>query len=114
MGQMMMFHSILMILVVSISTVLLRSVPFLLFGGKKDIPKTVGYLGNVLPAAMIGVLVIYCFKSVQLTSLGGWIPQLAGGLAVVLLHLKWRSTLIGIAGGTAFYMVLIRISIFAT
>lgn len=37
------------ILVTAVCTLITRLVPFVLFGGKKEMPKAVNYLGAILP-----------------------------------------------------------------
>ena len=39
-------------------------VPFLLFGGKRQLPELIRYLGTVLPPAIMAVLIVYCLKGV--------------------------------------------------
>ena len=53
-------YSALLIAVMSAATILLRAAPFLIFKNKG--PAYVVYLGQVLPPAIIGMLVIYCLK----------------------------------------------------
>ena len=55
-------------------TVMLRFLPFLVFRGKA--PDYIAYLGNVLPPAIIGMLVIYCLKDVSLRAAPFGIPEL--------------------------------------
>lgn len=55
-------YGICIMAVVAFVTVFTRVLPFALFGGKKGMPKMIGYLGRVLPAAIIAALVVYCFK----------------------------------------------------
>ena len=55
-------YSALLVAVMSIVTILLRAAPFLVF--KKKAPAYVMYLGKVLPAAIIGMLVVYCLKDI--------------------------------------------------
>ena len=50
------------ILVCALCTQITRWLPFLLFGGKKEVPRLVRYLGTILPAAIMAVLVVYCLK----------------------------------------------------
>ena len=47
-------------------TILLRFLPFLIFGGKKEIPGYITYLSGVLPYAIMGMLVMYCLRNVDL------------------------------------------------
>ena len=50
------------ILTASICTFLLRVAPFAIFAGR-EIPAPVQYLGKVLPATVMALLVVYCLKS---------------------------------------------------
>jgi branched-subunit amino acid transport protein AzlD len=61
-------QSILFFGTISITTIFIRILPFLLFPDHKDTPKYVEYLGKVLPYTIIGMLVIYCLKDISLTS----------------------------------------------
>ena len=91
------------------ATILLRAVPFLLFGGRKEPSALLSFLGKVLPFSIIGMLVIYCLRSVRFSSPEQWVPELAAGIAVVLLHLWRKNSLVSIIGGTALYMFLIQV-----
>ena len=44
----------------ALATVLTRALPFVLFPTSRPAPKWVTYLGQVLPAAVFGLLVVYC------------------------------------------------------
>lgn len=101
-------HSAAMVAVMVAVTVLLRFVPFWVFGGKKKLPAWLDRLGARLPRAIMGMLVVYCLKGVDLTAVPFGIPELLGCAAVVGLHLWKRSTLLSIAGGTAVYMLLVQ------
>ena len=67
------------------------------------------YLGHVLPAAMMGLLVVYCLKGVTLTAAPYGIPELIGVAVTAGLHLWRRNTLLSIAAGTVVYMVLVQL-----
>ncbi len=99
-------HAALLVLVMAAFTMLLRFLPFLLF--RKQTPPWIAYLGNVLPAAIIGMLVVYCLKDTVLTSAPFGAPELIAGLAVVVLHAWKRNSLASILGGTILYMVLVQ------
>ena len=102
-------QTLLMILAVALGTQLTRWLPFLLFPEGKAVPKAVLYLEKLLPAAAMGLLVVYCLRGVSFTAPSHGIPEAAAILAVVLLH-RWRgNVLLSIAGGTALYMVLIQV-----
>ena len=57
---------------------------------------------------MIGMLVIYCLKEVQLTAYPYGIPEAVSVAAVVLLHLWKRNNLLSIGAGTVLYMFLVQ------
>ena len=96
------------ILVCALCTQVTRWLPFLLFGGKKEVPGLVRYLGTILPAAIMAVLVVYCLKGVELTAPPFGLPEALGVAAVAALHCWKNNTLLSIAGGTAVYMVLVQ------
>ena len=97
---------IITIVVLALSVQLTRFLPFVFFGESRKIPDAVSYLGLVLPAAMMGLLVIYCYKDYGLSSI---MPALVAGIMTVIIHLWKRNTIMSIALGTAIYMILIRI-----
>ena len=96
------------ILMVVLGTMLTRYLPFLLFPGNKPTPKYIQYLGNVLPAAVFGLLVVYCLKNVSFLTGSHGIPELISIAVVVVLHLWKRQMLLSIAGGTVCYMLLVQ------
>lgn len=87
------------ILMVILGTMLTRYLPFLLFPGDKPTPKYIQYLGSVLPAAVFGLLVVYCLKNVSFLTGSHGIPELISIAVVVVLHLWKRQMLLSIAGG---------------
>ena len=95
--------------IVVFGTMLTRFLPFLIFGRKKEAPKYIQYLGKVLPAAVFGLLVVYCLKDVNILQGSHGIPEAIAILAVVFLHLWKRQMLLSIAGGTVCYMLLIQL-----
>ena len=97
------------ILMVVLGTMLTRFLPFLLFPGNKPTPKYIQYLGNVLPAAVFGLLVVYCLKNVSFLTGTHGIPELISIAVVVVLHLWKRQMLLSIAGGTVCYMLLVQL-----
>ena len=102
-------HGLLLIGVVAVVTILIRSAPFLLFPADKPTPGWVLYLGQMLPSAVIGMLIVYCLRGATPLSFPYGIPEGAALLTVVFLHLWKRNTLLSIAGGTVFYMLLVQL-----
>lgn len=99
-------HSFILVIVIAAVTILIRFLPFLVF--RTHTPKAVLYLGEVLPYAIMGMLVVYCLKNVSVISSPHGLPELISVLLVVLLH-KWRhNTLLSILAGTICYMVFVQ------
>lgn len=101
-------RSVVIIVLVAITTFATRVIPFILFPAGKKIPKTVEYLGKVLPPAVIGMLVVYCFKGVSATAFPFGIPEIIASVTVVLLHIWKRNNLLSIGVGTLLYMILVQ------
>ena len=95
-----------LIAVMALVTAALRFLPFLVF--RKHTPAYIVYLGRVLPAALIGMLVIYCLKDVRIASAPHGLPELLAGTAVVVLQAWKRNSLLSILAGTLIYMLLTR------
>ena len=90
-------------------TMLTRFLPFILFPGDKPIPKIISYLGNILPGAIFGLLVIYCLKDVNILHGSHGLPELIAISVTVILHLFRKNMLLSIAGGTVCYMLLVQL-----
>ena len=98
-----------MLVIIMLVTMATRFLPFLLFGGKKQPPKVITYLGKVLPCAIMGMLVVYCLKDVHPLAYPYGIPELLGIALVALLHVWKRNSLLSIGAGTVFYMLLVQL-----
>lgn len=101
-------QKIITVLMVVAGTMITRFLPFVIFRGEKPTPGYVQYLGKVLPAAVFGMLVIYCLKEVNVLAGNRGIPEWISIAVVIGLH-KWkRQMLLSIAGGTICYMILVQ------
>ena len=91
------------------ATMLTRFLPFLVFSSKdQQPPEVVRYLGRVLPAAIFGMLIVYCLKGVSFATGSHGIPEAIAIGVTVALH-KWKhQTLVSIAGGTLCYVLLVQ------
>lgn len=94
---------------VVLGTVLTRSISFIIFPANRETPPFITYLGKVLPAAVMGMLVIYCYKSIDFSTGLRGIPEIVAGLVVAGLQFWKKNMFISISVGTALYMVLIRV-----
>ena len=92
----------------AVATMLTRFLPFLVFRADKPAPKYIRYLGKALPAAIFGMLVVYCLKNVDVTAGAHGLPELISVVLVVGLHLWKRNMLLSIGAGTVCYMLLMQ------
>lgn len=102
-------HSMLIIAVAAAVTMALRFLPFIIFGGKREPPALVTYLGRVLPYAIMAMLVVYCLRHMSFAAVSGFAPQLIACAVVAALHVWKRNSIISILGGTACYMLLTQL-----
>ena len=94
---------------IMVGTMITRFLPFIIFPENKETPKLVKYLGNVLTPAMMGLLVVYCLRSVTILSVGSLVPNVVSIAAIVILH-KWKNNvLLSIGVGTVIYLVLVQV-----
>ena len=100
-------HSVFIVAVASFVTILLRFLPFFIFGEKKT-PAFLDYLGKFLQYAIIAMLVVYCLKGVSFAAAEDWLPSAIGVFVVVALHVWKRNTLLSIVGGTLCYMLMVQ------
>lgn len=97
------------IAIIAIVTAALRFLPFAIFNGKIKTPKIIEKLSKLLPAAIMGMLVVYCLKGIHFSSPSGFVPELIAALAVALLYIWRRNTLLSIIIGTVVYMLLVQL-----
>ena len=101
-------QAIIIISLLSFGTVITRFLPFVLFPNENSIPHYITYLGKILPAAAIGLLVVYCLRYIDLTATPHGMPETIAILAVAALHIWKKNTLLSIAAGTVIYMLLVQ------
>ena len=97
------------ILVCALCTQVTRWLPFLLFGGKKEVPGLVRYLGTILPAAIMAVLVVYCLKGITPLAYPYGLPELISVAVVVGLCLLYTSPSPRDGLLTLCYMMLVQL-----
>ena len=101
-------HDVWMIVAVMV-TAATRFIPFLIFRKKESTPAIITYLGQVLPCAIIGMLVVYCLKDIQFLRAPFGVPELIACGVVALLHIWKRNSLLSIGVGTVCYMLLVQL-----
>ena len=101
--------SLCIILLVAAATILTRFLPFILFPQGKKHPRIIDQLNPLLPPAMMGLLVVYCLRSVDVSAPPHGLPELIAIAVTAGLHLWKRNTLISIGAGTVVYMLLVQL-----
>ena len=99
---------ILTVLAVALGAMATRFTLFFLFPAGKAPPAVVTYLGTVLPPVMMGLLVVYCLKSVPIIASPHGLPELISIAFIVGIHLWRKNVLLSIGCGTALYMFLVQ------
>ncbi|WP_076459713.1 branched-chain amino acid transporter permease [Limosilactobacillus caccae] len=88
---------------------LTRWLPFRLFAGKdKEVAPFIQGLGKFLPAAIMGMLVIYCYRNIDFISSPHGLPEIIAGLFTVGIHVWRRSMFLSLIGGTICYILLVN------
>lgn len=99
-------QQLIMVVAAGAATVLMRALPFLAF--RKRTPDYIRYLGHALPAAVFGLLVVYCLKDVSVFAGSRGIPEAIGILVTGGLYVWRKNMLLSIFAGTACYMALVN------
>ena len=87
----------------------LRVLPFLIFRNDNDLPDMIKQLGEILPSAIMAILIVYCLKDVGNNFVTDGIWRFMAVLIVAASY-KWKhNTLISILLGTISYMLLLHI-----
>ena len=101
-------HSILLVITMSAVVIFLRAVPFLIFRGKET-PAFIGYIGKYLPYAIMGMLLVYCFRETPIISSPHGLPELIAIIITAGLQIWKKQGLLSIVVGTVSYMLLVQL-----
>lgn len=101
-------HAIILVAVMSLVVLFLRAVPFLIFRGKKT-PEIIEYIGKYLPYAIMGMLLVYCFRETPVLESPHGIPELIAIAVTAGLQVWKKQGLLSIVVGTVLYMVLVQL-----
>ncbi len=111
-----MTRNAIVIFIIALATALCRFLPFMIFISDKKTPDFIAYLGKALPFAIMGMLVVYCLRSVDfaghtagtrlLTSHG--FPEIISILVIMLIHRLKRNSILSILSGTICYVLIVN------
>lgn len=100
------------IAIAALTNFVTRWLPFKLFvsekNGKQKLSPFIKGLGQFLPAAIMGMLVVYCYRDINFASANHGLPEIIAGVVTVLIHLWRRSMFLSLIVGTAVYIALIN------
>ncbi len=100
-------HVLSVILVVAVTTVVLRALPFVAVEALSS-NRFLKYLGRQMPVGVMILLVAYTFKDVQITQPPYGLPQLFAMLVAVGLYWRLNNTLVSIGAGLTFYLYAVN------
>ena len=86
-----------------------RALPFVIFRGGRRMPDWLTRLGDMLPSAIMAVLIIYCLKDIPGDPAFTGIHQLAAVLVVAVSYKLKHSIFLSILLGTVTNMALIQL-----
>ena len=105
-------QQVISIAIAAVANFFTRVVPFLVFGrqrnGKEELSPFIEGLGNFLPPAIMGMLVVYCFRNVHLLSGNFGLPEIIASIITILVHLRKRSMCLSLLVGTISYIILVN------
>ena len=96
-------YAAVIVAVMAACTMLLRFLPFMIF--RKRVPRYIRYLGDVLPPAIIGMLVVYCLRNTKILDSPFGAPEFISVIIIVFLQAWKRNSLLSILAGTLPYML---------
>ena len=91
-----------------VGTVFTRFLPFMAFPEHKPVPKVITYLGQRLPFATMGMLVVYALKDTKLTESPYGLFELLSLIVIAIVHHYKNSTLLSISAGVIVYLILVN------
>lgn len=102
------WYILLAIVMSALITFGLRALPFVLFRGGRSMPEWMQRLGQILPSAIMAVLIVYCLKGAKSNPIGIGIPGIIAVAVVVASYKRKHNTFISIIVGTVAYMIMLR------
>lgn len=85
-----------------------RSLPWLAFG-KKEMPKIVKRLSDLLPASLMVILVVYSLKSVTTSDFHASFALISASIFTAVFHYYQKNQILSVILGTAVYMILLNV-----
>ena len=84
-----------------------RSLPWLAFG-KKTMPSKIKKLSDLLPPALMAILVVYSLKSLTIADFHSASAMIIASIFTALIHIYKKNQILSVFLGTAVYMILLN------
>ena len=85
-----------------------RSLPWIAFG-KKEMPKIVKRLSDLLPASLMVILVVYSLKSLTTSDFHASFALISASIFTAIFHYYQKNQILSVISGTAVYMFLLNV-----
>lgn len=85
-----------------------RSIPWLAFG-KKEMPSLLKKLADLLPPALMAILVVYGLKSITTANTHTILSMIVASLFTIVIHVWKKNQILSVFLGTAVYMLLLNL-----
>lgn len=85
-----------------------RSLPWIIFG-KREMPKIMKRLSQLLPSALMAILVVYSLKSLTTSDLHTVLSMSIASVFTVLFHLWKKNQILSVFLGTVVYMLILNL-----
>lgn len=96
-----------LILVCFLITLMWRALPFLFFG-KRQMPKVLERLKDLLPSAIMAILLVYGLKGLSGASGHDAFAMIAASAFTAIIHLWRKNTILSVFLGTLAYIILLN------
>ena len=84
-----------------------RSLPWLAFG-KRTMPSKIKKLSDLLPSALMAILVVYSLKGLTSTDFHSATALIISSIFTALIHIYKKNQILSVFLGTAVYMILLN------
>ncbi len=84
-----------------------RALPWLAFG-KKEMPPMIKRLSDLLPPALMAILVVYGLKGLTTSDTHTAIAMVVASIFTAIIHIYKKNQILSVFLGTALYMILLN------
>ena len=85
-----------------------RSLPWIAFG-KKEMPKIVKILSDLLPSSLMVILVVYSLKSLTTSDFHDSFALISASIFTAIFHYYQKNQILSVISGTAVYMIILNV-----